>query len=41
MEIATDPHSNRPDLVDITRLAELLLPEIRTETEFDRAKREL
>ena len=41
MEIATDPHSNRPDLVDIARLAKLLLPEIRTETEFDKAKKEL
>ena len=34
LEIASDSNSDRPDLVDIKKLAGILMPEIKTETEF-------
>ena len=36
MEIACDPHSDRPDLINIKRLAEILMPEVKLETEFSK-----
>ena len=39
MELAIEPNSVRPDLIDINRIAKLLLPEIKTETELDKYKK--
>ena len=35
MELASDPDSKKPDLIDINRVATLLLPEIKAETELE------
>ena len=34
MELAQDPKSGRPDMIEIKRIAEILLPEIKTETKL-------
>ena len=36
MELAHDSESQKPDLIDINRLAQLLLPSIEPETELDK-----
>ena len=41
MELASEPNSDRPGLINIKRIANLLLPEIKTETELDRFKHEI
>ena len=35
MELAVEPGTERPDLIDIKRVAQLLLPQIKPETELD------
>ena len=39
MELACEPKGERPDLIDIKRVAQLLLPQIKPETEFDKHKK--
>ena len=36
MELASEPDSDRPDLIDIKKVAEILLPDIETDNHFDK-----
>ena len=36
MEICSDPNSDRPDLVDIKKLVEIILPEHKVQNEFEK-----
>ena len=36
LEISCDPNSDRPDLVDINKLAELLIPNVKEENQFEK-----
>ena len=36
LEISSDSSSDRPDLVDIKKLCEILMPNLKTENEFEK-----